>query len=152
MDVENRERLAFAKRMNQALDVLGVPRKGKGRQQVVAKMFDVSQGSARKWLEGESFPGVERIPEFSRKLQARGEWLLTGAGEMTKESPEAPLDQRLLTVSIRLVDEALANQQVTIYHEKKAAMVSQVYKRAVRTGEVDAELARDLVELMQQTD
>ena len=37
------EKLLFAERLNHALDIFGIPPKGKGRQITVAKMFAVSQ-------------------------------------------------------------------------------------------------------------
>jgi transcriptional regulator with XRE-family HTH domain len=74
------EKLAFAKRLNEACDMAGIPPKGKGRQQTIAKMFGVTQKGARKWLEGEAIPETKRIPEISRALRVAGEWLLTGTG------------------------------------------------------------------------
>lgn len=72
----------FSDRLNRALDRIGVPPKGKGRQVELAKMFSVSQKGARKWLEGESIPDTKRLPEMTARLNVNGEWLLTGHGPM----------------------------------------------------------------------
>ncbi len=85
---KERERKQFAARLNLALDEFGVPPKGKGRQTVVAKMFDVSQKGARKWLEGEGMPDTTKIPEIARRLGVRADWLLTGQGPMREEEKE----------------------------------------------------------------
>lgn len=76
------EKKLFAERLNQALDFAGIPPKGKGRQIQLASLFNVSQESARKWLEGESFPDTKRIPEIAKKLKVNAQWLLSGVGNM----------------------------------------------------------------------
>lgn len=74
------ERLAFAARLNEALDDYGTPPKGQGRQGTVGKLFGVSQKGARKWLEGEAMPDTKRLPDMARMLRVRWEWLMAGAG------------------------------------------------------------------------
>ena len=73
----------FAGNLNLALDECRdkVPRKGKGRQNVVGRMFKVDQKAARKWLEGEGFPTLEKSIEIAMRLNVAVEWLLTGRGE-----------------------------------------------------------------------
>jgi phage repressor protein C with HTH and peptisase S24 domain len=70
----------FAKRFSHALDLNSIPRKGKGRQRIVAEMFGVSQKGASKWLEGSSLPTIERLQEISLQLKVHLEWLLIGSG------------------------------------------------------------------------
>ena len=75
------EKVEFSARLNLVLDYLGVAPKQKGRQQVVAKTFGVSQKGARKWLEGEAIPDTKRIPQFIDAYKAAritGEWLFHG--------------------------------------------------------------------------
>lgn len=76
------EKKLFAERLNKSLDFAGIPPKGKGRQTQLASLFSVSQESARKWLEGESFPDTKRIPEIAKKLKVNAQWLLAGVGNM----------------------------------------------------------------------
>ena len=89
----------FSRRLNKALDLAGIPPKGRGRQVAVAKMFGVSQKGARKWLEGESIPDTKRLPEIARRLNVRGEWLLTGQGPMRVTEGEATAELPAVRVS-----------------------------------------------------
>ncbi len=89
----NNEKIEFSKRLNHALDLNQVPKKGKGRQLILAEMLGVSQKGASKWLEGLSFPSMERLSEISSKLNVNMEWLLTGSGAInTKELPKEAND------------------------------------------------------------
>lgn len=72
---------AFAARFNELCDEKGVPPKGKGRQERVAKIFSVSQKGARKWLEAESLPTSEKMNEIAMWGGVYVEWLKTGRGE-----------------------------------------------------------------------
>lgn len=73
-------KLEFAARVNYVADKLGVPAKGKNRQERLGKMFGVSQESARKWLEGESIPKTETCIEMALKANVDINWFLTGRG------------------------------------------------------------------------
>jgi transcriptional regulator with XRE-family HTH domain len=81
---------AFSSRLNEALDDAGVPPKFDGRQVAVAKMFGVSQKGARKWLEGEGLPTLEKCIEIATRLNVHVEWLATGRGP--KREGESALD------------------------------------------------------------
>ncbi|WP_051246241.1 helix-turn-helix domain-containing protein [Thioalkalivibrio sp. ALE19] len=90
---------AFAQRLNAACDAIGIPPKGKGRQNAVAQLFQVTQKGARKWLEGEAFPKHARLLEIAEKLGVNFEWLASGTGKrmpsreiLSRENgePEAP--------------------------------------------------------------
>lgn len=69
----------FARRLNEALDDLGVVI-GEGRQAQVARMFNVKPPAARKWLLGEGLPEVTKIPGMATKLDVNFSWLLYGIG------------------------------------------------------------------------
>lgn len=45
----------FSSRLNDALDAIGYPEKGKGRQVRLGKDMQTSQKGARKWLEGRQY-------------------------------------------------------------------------------------------------
>jgi transcriptional regulator with XRE-family HTH domain len=72
---------SFSERLNELCDEHGLPPKGKGRQVAVAKMFNLSQKGARKWLEGEGLPTLERTIEIASRFGVQTEWLLTGRGD-----------------------------------------------------------------------
>lgn len=75
----------FSERLNTALDSKEVPPKGSGRQYAVAKMFNVSQKGARRWLEAEAFPDTKRLPAIADKLGVSVEWLMCGTGHPLRE-------------------------------------------------------------------
>jgi len=85
--VQSREqaRQEFSKRLHECLDELGVPRYGRITQ--TAKMFDVSIGAARKWLDGDAFPDTFRIKDMADKLHVAPDWLWTGAQPKYALSP-----------------------------------------------------------------
>lgn len=70
----------FAARLNELLDEAGLPAKYEGRQLALAEMFGVSQKGARKWLEGEGLPTLERCIQIAERFGVNTEWLLTGRG------------------------------------------------------------------------
>jgi len=84
---------AFAARLNQALDEIGIPPKNEGRQKAAAELFELSQKGVRKWLEGEGLPETHKVPGIVAKINAyrpslpplRSEWLLFGEGAMRHE-------------------------------------------------------------------
>lgn len=71
---------AFSARMNEICDDMKVPPKDQGRQTKVGAIFKVSQKGARKWLEGEGFPGIEKAAEIAKWAGVNFEWLMTGRG------------------------------------------------------------------------
>lgn len=79
------DKISFSKRLDHALDLYGVPPKGKGRQVTVGKMFNVSQKAANKWLEGISLPDTMRIAIIAEKLNVNVEWLTYGTGPINTE-------------------------------------------------------------------
>lgn len=87
---QQQQRLAFSKRLNHALDLNKVPRKGKGRQVTVAKMFGVSQKGASKWLEGQAYPDIQKMAVIAKKLNVSVEWLTYGDGPINVEPVPGP--------------------------------------------------------------
>lgn len=74
--MNDKEKQAFAKRLNQALDAAGIS--GRGVQPKLAKMCGVSISGARKWLGGEAFPAREKWKQISNALGVDEEWLFLG--------------------------------------------------------------------------
>lgn len=81
----------FASRLNALCDEKNIPPKGKARQTTVATLFEVSQKGARKWLEGEGYPTLEKAKEIATWGNVQVEWLLTGRGgkQLTAADPAA---------------------------------------------------------------
>jgi SOS-response transcriptional repressor LexA len=91
---ELKDRLAFSKRLDHALDLFGMPPKGKGRQVQLGKMFGVSQKAANKWLEGLSLPDTMRIAVIAEHLKVNVEWLSYGSGPMNTEQRPGTSDSK----------------------------------------------------------
>lgn len=85
--VTRNEKLEFSKRLNELLDEQHFRPKYKGRQEALAKLFDVSQIGARKWLEGEAIPKHEKIIEIATRFNARSAWLEYGELPKTADGP-----------------------------------------------------------------
>ena len=92
----------FAQRLNEMCDEGGVPPKGKARQAIVAKLFDVSQKGARKWLEGEGFPSQQKGIQICRHWNVHYDWLMTGRGQKYVTTARPP---RKLEIAFRLMQE-----------------------------------------------
>ena len=78
--MDTTELQAFAERLNELCNDMKVPPKGKNRQAALAKIFTVSQKGARKWLEAEGWPTVERGVQIAKWGKCSFEWLMTGRG------------------------------------------------------------------------
>lgn len=79
VDTKREDKLvAFANRLNEALDAIGFPAKGRGRQVELARLMDVSQKGARKWLEGEGLPTTDKQIALAALCRRSFEWLATG--------------------------------------------------------------------------
>jgi SOS-response transcriptional repressor LexA len=109
-----KERMAFSKRLDHALDLYGVPPKGKGRQVTLGKMFDVSQKAANKWLEGISLPDTMRIAIIAKKLNVNVEWLTYGKGAINTESSPGADDLRWKRVPVLTWEQAGDLEKVNI--------------------------------------
>lgn len=68
----------FAARLNAALDAAGVARKGRGRRIEVARVMGVLPSGARRWLEGEAYPSLDRLPQLADRYGTTIGWLLDG--------------------------------------------------------------------------
>jgi len=69
---------------------------------VVKKLLDVSQESARKWLEGEAIPREEKLIEICKRYPCRKEWLQNGEGLMISD----PETDQMLAIWAKLSPES----------------------------------------------
>ena len=71
----------FADRLQQALDYAGFPGDSEriGR---LAEEYDVSRGTARKWLRGLALPELQRMLQLAVQQRISFEWLATGRGTL----------------------------------------------------------------------
>ena len=67
---------SFAQRLNEILDDIGVPKRG--RLVTLARRFNVTHPSAKKWLDGNGYPDTDRLIELALWGNTSLDWLLTG--------------------------------------------------------------------------
>ncbi|HIC8801239.1 LexA family protein [Aeromonas sp. YN13HZO-058] len=89
------DKMAFAERLNLALDELGWPQRGRIAMLKRTLREDLSEISVRKWLRGEGLPEVKRLGELARITGKSVQWLLTGTdtGEGNVEPQPFPIYQ-----------------------------------------------------------
>ncbi|MHB8224388.1 hypothetical protein [Acidithiobacillus sp.] len=86
---KDRARREFSERLNAALDAIGFPSKGKGRQDDLGKAMGVTQKGARKWLEGEALPAEENREKLVQLCRVSYEWLFRGQGPRLSDTIDA---------------------------------------------------------------
>lgn len=81
------DKIAFAKRLNQALDDIGWPARGRAPKLKGTLRDSISIVAIRKWLLGDGMPEMKRIGELSQITGKSVQWLLTGndAGDSSIE-------------------------------------------------------------------
>ena len=94
-----------------------------GRQSALAKRFGVSQQAAKKWLDGYSFPELEKALAIARWAQVNVTWLLQGDGPkyLTR------IDTRALILS-----EAIDNLPL----ESKLSVIDFIHYKIERSPEI----------------
>lgn len=76
----------FHTRLAIALDAAGFP-PGRGRTAALARKYEVSDESARKWLTGEATPTMKKQQAMARDFRVHPEWLIAGLGAMPYVDP-----------------------------------------------------------------
>lgn len=92
----------FNQRLSKALDKEGFPPINRGRIQRLADMMELSHRGAGKWLDGETTPPAKKCPALAAKLHVNTEWLITGKGNMIRESAPHEGLNTLLTKEVPL--------------------------------------------------
>ena len=75
------EKEKFARRLNQALDDVGLARMGQGRQTSLARDMNLPSQVVGKWLKGEDYPKTSQLVKLAQYTGVRSNWLLSGIGE-----------------------------------------------------------------------
>jgi transcriptional regulator with XRE-family HTH domain len=122
------EKIAFSRRLNEALDATGFAEKGAGRQVALAAKYKVSQNAVRKWLEGESIPEVSRLMQLAVDFHVSFEWLATGRGGKPVPHADPTLSALLSRYSTadeatkQLIDLALAQPDEPVPEDLPASI------------------------------
>lgn len=69
--------IAFAKRMNELCDDLGIT-PGRGRQTELAKVVRLNPNAVRKWLHGDGYPNIDVAVALCDRAGINVNWLLQG--------------------------------------------------------------------------
>lgn len=108
---DEQELAEFSRRLNEICDDMQVPPKGKARQTSLAKIFDVSQKGARKWLECEGYCSIAMGKRIAAWASVSFDWLMTGEGDKRPggESPLLVRYQKADAATRTLIDIALTH-------------------------------------------
>lgn len=102
-------KVAFARRLNEAFDRLGVPPKQHGRFTALARLFGVSAVAARDWCEGKSYPNVDKLLAIMDTVRCGADWLLFGrTPEPTTMTGQLPPQVASADVLLDVVGDAMA--------------------------------------------
>ncbi|MBN2607335.1 MAG: hypothetical protein JXR47_08365 [Thiotrichales bacterium] len=77
----------FAKRLNLACDRHGLSPAKKGRNKELAKLINVSEEMARRYLKGSDMPRENKRSLIADKLKTSRAWLFEGVGWIDQRHP-----------------------------------------------------------------
>ena len=100
------ERENFARRLNDAMDHAGFPRKGMGRQSALVDILGTNHQAVKNWLEGSEFPPTSKLVKMATALGVRSNWLLSGQGDMVAAVNEDPMEAVVVQEASTLSSEA----------------------------------------------
>lgn len=69
---------SFADRLHEVCDDMKLPKHG--RQTLLARKFDVTQGATKKWLSGDGYPSMDNIVAICDWAGVNVNWLVQGVG------------------------------------------------------------------------
>lgn len=93
-------RLAFASRLNRALEIAGYP--SVGRVNRLSEFLGVNKSAAAKWLKAEALPQADKLPLIAKTLGVSLLWLAYGIGPT---STETTIDRDLAAQLQEIIDE-----------------------------------------------
>lgn len=142
----------FPARLRQALDRFGSIADAAGA-------IGRSEGAVRKWLRGQSEPGLTDLRALCQLTGTRIEWLAGGQGP-TQDQPalrdppapyestaHAPLDVALLEAVLSALEQRLRETGTTLSAVKQATLAATCYDLASESGAVDLNRIARLVRL-----
>ena len=143
---ETRRASGFPARLKQALERAG-------GVAVAARAIGRSEGAVRKWLRGQSEPGVTDLRALSEFTQTRIDWLVAGCGS-SRDPPDAhdpaaraSLDGALLERVLAALEQRLRETSTTLSVAKHAMLTAACYDLAQESGAVDSRTITRLVKL-----
>jgi transcriptional regulator with XRE-family HTH domain len=148
--IHARQTSGFPARLRQVLDRFG-------SVAAVAAAIGRSDGAVRKWLRGQSEPGVTDLRALCELTQTRIEWLVSGHGPAQDQpalhdpapayGARASLDAALLEEVLSILEQRLRETGTTLSAVKHATLVAACYDLAHESGEIDAHAIARLIKL-----
>jgi transcriptional regulator with XRE-family HTH domain len=119
-----------------------------GGATAISKVIGRSEGAVRKWLRGDSEPGVSDLRAICRACGANAQWLVTGEGDsglippgVREPTPRYALtnavNDGLLEEIMTAVDEASLKSGAKIAINRKSTLVTALYGLCLSSGVVD---------------
>jgi len=137
LTIRNKSELAgFAERLNTALDDLGVPKKGRGRQTTASEVLGRSYKAVRRWLEGEGWPKRDDWNDIAKKCKVRVEWLFFGLGPKKKvprkkaiKSKGKQYERQLLEGIINAVDDVCSQAKIRANQTTRTRLSLEIFEK-----------------------
>ncbi len=153
-NVEDRD--GFAARLRQVVDAYG-------STSSFARALGRSEGAVRKWLRGESEPGVSDLRALCKLTGTGVEWLVLGTGSRlgplaiseartsapASATPKAPMDYGLLDAVMATLDVEAKALNIELPRLKRSFMTGTLYERFAESKQVDREYVSRMVALAQ---
>jgi transcriptional regulator with XRE-family HTH domain len=133
----------FPARLKQALERVG-------GVAAAARAIGRSEGAVRKWLRGQSEPGVTDLRALSELTQTRIDWLVAGDGparDPLDPPARTPLDGALLERVLGALEQRLRETSTALSVAKHAVLTATCYDLARQSGTVDSSTIARLVKL-----
>ena len=135
-------RETFSRRLNEALDKRGFPKKGRASR--LGEMYGVTTTAVSAWLHG-SVPGMDTVLQMAKDFDVTVSWLTGSPGEIHM------LDTGNLRKSVSVVAETLAMHglwNVSVSPDKLATLFAMVYRRLMAGESLRPEELEDHVSLL----
>ena len=126
--------------------------KGKSSANAFAQECGISESVFRKYLAGVSVPGADKLVDIARVGGVSLVWLATGEGAPSGGSsgapgPSGPVDEALLETVIESVEAGLQQIGGQLAADKKAKLVTAIYRIYQSGGEARKAPVLELVRL-----
>lgn len=126
--------------------------KGQASANAFAKECGISESVFRKYLAGVSVPGADKLVDIARVAGVSLVWLATGEGApsgaaASTPGPSSPVDEALLETVIESVEAGLQQIGGQLSADKKAKLVTAIYRIYQSGGEARKAPVLELVRL-----
>lgn len=113
---------------------------------------EIPYRSLQNYISGKQQPGTDALLKFHRAFDVNLNWLLTGEGvqeveKVNSEPSSYVLNEKLLMQIVEGVEKVLAKKQKILSADKKARVITMLYKTAAKDQSIDPETIKQLIEI-----